>query len=91
MEEAKRLGKMMIEKKVAACIDMWPMQSMYMWEGKLEDREETMLLITTLESKLQDVQDHIAENHTYSVPLIAGVDVRRINHDYKEWMSKVIA
>ncbi len=89
-DEARRLGKLMIEKKIAACVDTWPIQSMYYWEGKLEDRPQVMLMATTLEQKLQGAQDLIAENHRYSTPLIAGVDVRRINHDYKEWMVSQI-
>lgn len=46
-----------------------------------------MLMITTFEKKLADVEDLISRNHSYSVPLIAGVDVRRVNHPYKEWMT----
>jgi uncharacterized protein involved in tolerance to divalent cations len=49
-----------------------------------------MLLVTTFEAKLEEVNEIISLHHTYSVPLIAGVDVRRINHPYKEWMTEVI-
>jgi uncharacterized protein involved in tolerance to divalent cations len=49
-----------------------------------------MLLVTTLEAKLDPVTQLINDNHSYSVPLIAGVDIRRMNHDYKEWMTKEI-
>ena len=52
--------------------------------------EQAMLLITTFEAKLDAVNQIISENHSYSIPLIAGVDVRRINHPYKEWMMKEI-
>jgi uncharacterized protein involved in tolerance to divalent cations len=47
-------------------------------------------MITTFEAKLDSVNQIISDNHTYSVPLIAGVDVRRINHPYKEWMMNEI-
>jgi periplasmic divalent cation tolerance protein len=85
--DAKRLGKIIIESKLGACVDFWPIQSMYYWEGKLEEREQIMLLVTTLESKLEDVHELIAQNHTYSTPIIAGVDIRRLNREYKEWMT----
>ncbi len=90
MEEAKRLGKLIIDKKMAACVDFWPVESMYMWEGKMTDASQIMMMITTFESKLQDVDDLISQNHSYSVPLIAGVDVRRISRPYKEWMNEQI-
>lgn len=91
IDEAERLGNLMIEKKIAACVDMWPVTSMYRWDGKLQKIAHTMLLITTLESRLQAVDDLISANHSYSTPLIAGVDVRRINHAYKEWLVGEIA
>lgn len=90
MDEAKGLGKLIISKRLGACVDFWPISSCYHWEGSLQFVSQVMLLITTFESKIEDVNQIISENHSYSIPLIAGVDVRRINHTYKEWMMKVI-
>jgi periplasmic divalent cation tolerance protein len=90
VEEAKELGSLIINKKIGACVDFWPVSSCYDWKGSFQCVEQAMLLITTFEAKLEEVNQIISENHTYSVPLIAGVDVRRINHPYKEWMMEVI-
>ncbi len=90
IDEAKKLGSLIITKKIGACVDFWPISSCYEWEGSFQCVDQAMLLITTFEAKLDDVTQLITENHTYSVPLVAGVDVRRINHPYKEWMSEVI-
>ncbi len=90
MDEAQKLAELVVSKKIAACVDFWPISSCYNWEGKMQVVPEAMLLITTFELKLDDVTQLIGEYHTYSVPLIAGVDVRRINHPYKEWMMEVI-
>ncbi|MFA6301326.1 MAG: divalent-cation tolerance protein CutA [Candidatus Paceibacterota bacterium] len=85
-EEAETLGKLIIVKKMGACMHYWPIHSIYNWEGKLKEVEEVMMVITTFESKLEEVNDLISEHHSYSTPMIAGVDVRRINRAYKEWM-----
>lgn len=90
MDEAKVLAEIIISKKIAACVDFWPISSCYKWEGSLKCVSQAMLLVTTFESKLESVNEIISENHTYSIPLIAGVDVRRINHPYKEWMMEEI-
>ena len=90
MDEAKELGELIISKKIAACVDFWPISSCYNWKGSMQNVSQVMLLVATFESKLEDVNQIISDNHTYSVPLIAGVDVRRINHPYKEWMMDVI-
>ena len=86
-DEAKLLGKLIIDNKMGSCVDFWPINSMYSWEGKLKELSQTMLMITTLESKLEEVNDLISKHHSYSTPLIAGVDIRRLNRAYKEWMT----
>lgn len=89
-EEAKRLGKLILDKKLGACVDYWPIGSMYQWEGSLKHVSQVMLSIATFENKLEDVNDLISNHHSYSVPMIAGVDVRRINRAYREWMMQEI-
>jgi len=49
-----------------------------------------MIVISTFEKKLEDLTYIISENHKYSPPMIAGIDVRRINYDFKEWMTNEI-
>lgn len=89
-DEAKQLCKILIESKSAACIDYWPVSSVYRWEGQVVKMSHMMLMVTTFEKKLADVEDLISKHHSYSVPLIAGVDVRRINRPYKEWMTEEV-
>lgn len=90
-DQARRLGKLIIESKLGACVDFWEAESCYNWQGELTYVSEVILLVTTLESKIENVNDLISQNHTYSVPIIAATDVRRINRAYKEWMTTEIA
>ena len=89
--EAKTLGKLIIENKMGACVDFWPVNSMYNWENSLKEVSQVIMMITTFESKLEEVNDFISKHHSYSVPLIAGIDIRRINRAYKEWMMQEIS
>ncbi len=89
-EEAKKLGRLIIEKKLAACVNIYPIESIYSWKGALKEDKETALLIKTIEVKLQGIEDLIQSNHSYSVPCIAVIDVKRINRAYKEWLVQCI-
>jgi periplasmic divalent cation tolerance protein len=91
MEEAENLSKLIINKKLAVIVDFWPTKASYQWDGATIITEHIMIMISTFEKKLEDLSALIAENHKYSTPMIAGVDVRRINYDYKEWMTRKIA
>lgn len=90
VEEARKLSKLIVERKIAACVSWWPIESCYTWEGAMKCETEYALLIKTNESKVQDVEDIIQQNHSYSTPLVAAVDVRRVNRAYKEWMTTVV-
>ena len=86
-EEAKRIGKLIVEKKFASCVNIWPIDSIYFLENEVKSDDEAVLLIKTIEAKVQQIEDLILQNHSYSVPFIAVVDVRRVNRAYKEYMS----
>jgi len=90
MEVAEKLGGLIISKKIGACVDFWPMSSCYNWEGSMKCVSQAMLMVTTFESKIEDVTQLLSDNNSESVPLIAGVDVRRVNSSYKEWMMQEI-
>jgi periplasmic divalent cation tolerance protein len=90
MESARKLGQKIIESKIGACVDMWPIESMYYWKGEFQSKTQAMLMVSTIEKNLQGVDDLMSVKHEYNTPMIAGVDVRRINHDYKEWMAQTL-
>ena len=89
-EEARKLSRLIISRKLASCVNIWRIGSIYEWDGDLREEKEVALLIKTLETKVQDLEDLIAKNHTYSTPFVGVVDVRRINRAYKEWMTQVV-
>ena len=90
IDDAQKLSSAIIENKIGACVDYWPISSCFDSNGSVVCQPRVKLLITTFESKLDAITKLISENHSEVVPLVAGVDVRRINHPYKEWMMEVI-
>lgn len=90
-DEAKRIGKLIIEQRLAACVNVWPIGSTYFWKDELIEDTEAALLIKTSETKIHQVEEIMTQNHAYATPFIGSIDVRRINREYKEWMSTVIA
>lgn len=89
-DEARKIGNLIIAKKLAACVNIWPIESIYPWKGEVRHDDESALLIKTIEAKLQEIEDLIQSNHSYSVPCIATIDIKRINRPYKEWLAQCI-
>ncbi|MEK7065731.1 MAG: divalent-cation tolerance protein CutA [Patescibacteria group bacterium] len=88
--EAVRIGQMILERKIAVCVNLWPIQSLWIAEDGIKSERESALLIKTNENKVQEVEDLILKNHTYATPFIGAVNVDRLNREYKEWMQKVM-
>lgn len=84
--EARKLGGMLVEKKLAGCVNIWPIESIYAWKGEIKEDDEAVLLIKTIESKVAEIENLILKNHSYSTPIIATIDLHRINREYKEWL-----
>ena len=86
--EAERLAQLIVESKLAACVQILPkMTSVYFWEGKVQTETEHLLLIKTLEEKFEELSKFITANHSYDVPEIVAIDAEKVSADYLKWMS----
>jgi periplasmic divalent cation tolerance protein len=89
-EEAKKLGKMILERRVAGCINIFPIQSMYPEKESIRETNEYGVIVKTIDSRVQATEDIIRQNHSYSVPFIGTLSLSRLNREYKEWLAEQI-
>ena len=89
--EGQRIGKALVEKRLAACVNVLPgATSLYYWEGKLCQENETVLLIKTAKRNLEKIVKRIRAIHSYSVPEILFVRVDGGDEDYLKWAQKMV-
>jgi periplasmic divalent cation tolerance protein len=90
-EEARKIGRILLEKRLAACINILPhMESLSLWPpktGKIESANETVLLAKTMISKLKSLESEVAEIHSYDTPAIIAVPTVGVNKKYFDWIS----
>ncbi|MDI3281195.1 MAG: divalent-cation tolerance protein CutA [Bacillota bacterium] len=90
-EEASTLGRALVEKRLAACVNVIPaLRSFYWWEGKLVEDEEALLLAKTFSSRLPQLMEAVRSLHSYSVPAISALPVAHLNPAYRQWMEEVL-
>ena len=87
-EEAKKIGKFLIEERLAACINYFPINSIYRWEGKIEKGGEVGMLVKTREDLVEKVIEKVKERHSYKVPCVVCLKVEQGNKDFLEWIKK---
>ena len=86
-EEADKIANVLIENRVAACVQISPITSIYRWKGKVERENELRLTIKTTDELYPRVESLIKENHSYEVPQIVKVPISGGLPEYLEWIS----
>mgnify|MGYP001186271293 CR=1 FL=1 len=87
-EEARRIGRALVEKRLAACANIVPaIRSVYRWEGKVVEDGETLLLLKSTRDMLPELTAAVRELHSYSVPCVTAFDVVGGNADYIQWVA----
>lgn len=87
-DSAAKLAHALIEKRLAACINVLsPCRSMYRWQGKIEDAEEFPLLIKTTRDRYAALEAAIRAGHPYELPEIIAVPLTAGLPAYLDWVE----
>lgn len=88
LDSAKKVARHLLEKRLAACINMAPVSSMYWWEGKIEEAQETLLIVKTTVDKLDELTRETKAVHPYQVPEIVALPVVGGYREYLGWVER---
>jgi periplasmic divalent cation tolerance protein len=86
-EEAAAIAESLVTERLAACVQLSPIESWYRWEGKVEQAHEIRLHIKTSESLAEQVERRIAEIHSYSVPELVRIPITGGAESYLMWIE----
>ena len=87
-QEAKTLASELMEKKLAACVQLSPITSYYTWKGALHTDPEVRLVIKTRECLYESVEHFIKHHHSYEVPQIVQVPITDGSDEYLDWIDE---
>jgi periplasmic divalent cation tolerance protein len=88
LKTAKRIVRGLIEKRLAACGNIFRISSIFAWQGKIEDIPEHAALIKTTRGNYPKAEKYIRENHPYEVPEIICWPIERGLKAYVKWIGK---
>ncbi len=87
-DEAQSIARALVERRLAACVNIaGPIQSVYRWKGEVEEGQEFLLIIKTTESLRSELQNAMAELHSYEVPELIEVKVDSGLPRYLAWID----
>ena len=91
LEEAERIGRIVIEERLAACVNILPpIRSIYRWKGEIESAEEVAAIFRTHHWRSDALMERIAKLHSYDVPCIVAWPIEKIVGSYADWVEDTV-
>lgn len=87
MKEAKRICSVLLEKRLIACANYFPIESTYWWKGKIENSKEIVSLVKTRKANWTKVKKVVEAIHPYEIPCIMKFEVEA-NRSYADWIHQ---
>ena len=76
----------LVKKRLAACVNISKISSIYPWKGKIENTSEFLVLFKTTQKNKNALKKAIKKMHPYDIPEIAEIDIISINQPYLKWL-----
>ncbi len=88
-DQSAAFARSLVEERLAACVNvMGEMQSIYVWEGHVEDEPEQQILIKTTRERLEALWTRVRELHSYEVPEFLVLPIIDGSEAYLHWMKQ---
>ncbi len=90
-EEAHSIAELLLNQRRAACVNIVPrVDSLFWWQDKLDSAQESLLIVKTKASVLNEIVRLVKENHSYDIPEIIALPIVGGNRNYLEWIDREV-
>ncbi|MGA9139793.1 MAG: divalent-cation tolerance protein CutA [Methanocella sp.] len=87
-DEARSIARALVEERLVACVNYWPVTSMFYWEGRMDECSEVAMLCKTRTALVPDVIKRVKELHSYEVPCITSWKIAAGSEGYLDWVGR---
>jgi periplasmic divalent cation tolerance protein len=89
-DEAAAIAQALVEGRLAACVQMMPIESWYRWDGAVQHEPEVMLHIKTMRHRFAELCEAIEALHSYDVPEIVALPITDASSRYLDWVRQAV-
>jgi periplasmic divalent cation tolerance protein len=88
IHEAKKIGRLLVEKRLAACINILStIESLFWWEGRVQETGEAAFIAKTTRERVPDLIAAVKANHSYECPCVVTLSIEEGNPDFLKWIA----
>ena len=89
LEEGQHIARTIVEERVAACVNIVsPVESVYRWQGAVQDDQEVLLIVKTATGMLENLSTRIQQLHSYELPEVIALPIAAGSEDYLNWIDE---
>jgi periplasmic divalent cation tolerance protein len=87
MPEARKIGRILVEERLAACANIFPITSIFRWKGNVDEASEFVIIVKTRTEKVKEIEKRVKEIHSYEVPC----KIEDGSCKYLEWINDSVS
>ncbi len=86
--EAKKIAKRLLSRRLIACANIFPVDSMFEWKGKLTEAKEAAMLCKAMKKDFKAIEAEVKRLHSYEVPCIVAFEWALSSSEFSKWVEK---
>ena len=90
-KRAEQVAEILVEKRLAACVSIMKIQSVYRWQGKVEKTPEWLMIVKSAKRAYPSLERYIKKTHPHKVPEIVYMDVKGGLPAYLRWLESSVS
>ena len=90
MDEAKSIGRTLIKERLAACVNIFPITSIFRWKDKIDEANEIGIIVKTKTDKIKAIEKKVKEIHSYEVPCVVSFELGEGSEEYLKWINESV-
>lgn len=86
-EQEKEIAKLLLTKRLVACVKFMPVNASFWWQGAIANGDETLLVMESAEDLFETIEAEVAKVHAYETFVLTCVPMKKINRQAQEWLE----
>ncbi len=90
MAQARKMGRILVEERLAACVNIFPITSIFRWKDNIDEANELGIIVKTRSDKVKKIEKRVKEIHSYEVPCVVSFKIDEGSEKYLEWIQESV-
>jgi periplasmic divalent cation tolerance protein len=90
MTQARKIGRTLVGERLAACVNIFPITSIFRWKDTIDEANEFAILVKTRSDKVKEIEKRVKEIHSYEVPCVVSFNMSEGSSDYLNWINESV-